>query len=106
MEIEGVKAYAQGIVEHGIVEAIIDGILITFSVQEYSNGIFKVLLDDDKPKVRKILEKYGVEFEKNRDLILEGEFADNIEDIYHRTGKDNSAVWTVENYDELEYKLP
>jgi hypothetical protein len=68
-----VGATAKLAIEEGNVEAIIDGYMFEFTIQEYSNGILKVLLDSDSKKARKILKSYGASFEKETMDEIQGE---------------------------------
>jgi len=102
-----VGAHAQGAVEHGQVEVIIDGYMFELSIQIHSDGFTKVLLDSDTPKARRILKKYGASFSKKTlDEIQGGDFIGRIKEIYDysNTKGTNMCTWTVENLDELEYK--
>lgn len=106
-DIEPIAAIAVGIVEHGQVDTIIDGYKFEFTVQEYSNGIFRVLLDSDFPKARKILKTYGAKFTKKELDEIQGEkFKQRIKDIYEYSSSKggSSCSWKIENYNELEYK--
>ena len=106
-DIEPVQAHAVGVVEHGQEDAIIDGYMFQFTVQEYSNNTLIVLLDSDTPKARKILKEYGASFEKNTlDEIHGDKFKNRILEIYGKSNSEGgmSCSWTLHNLDELEYK--
>ena len=98
-DIIGIKAYCEGVVEHGIVETIIDDKKIRFSVQQCSNGIDLVLLDTDTPEVRELLKGYGVVFEHNSDSIVEGDFTKYVMDVYANTSITHNASWMSSDYE-------
>lgn len=102
-DIIGLSAYADGVVEHGRVEVLIDGTVIWFTIQEYSNGCIRIMLDDDTPENRDILKRYGVEFEDEdgSDEIITDEFRSYLREIYSESGTTDHAHWTSHLYDEL-----
>ena len=53
--IEPISARAELVIEEGSVEAIIDGYLFDFTIQEISNGTLIILLNSDTTKARNIL---------------------------------------------------
>jgi len=103
-EVIAISARATCVVKEGQVETIIDGYLITFTVQQYSYGFSKVLLNEDTTKSRKILVKYGVKFEPKSNCIKEGNLHKYICYIYAKSVIDNDGSWKSWEYDSLSYK--
>ena len=106
-DIVPVGARAIVAIEEGAVEAIIDGHMFNFTIQEYSDGNYTVLLDSKGRKARAILRKYGATFTRaTMDQVHGEEFNARIKEIY---GYSNSrggmcCSWTAEDIDEMEYK--
>lgn len=104
-EIIGLSTYTQGVVEHGTVKVLIGDKSIELTIQEYSNGHHRVLLDDDTPENRKLIESFGVSFEPDSDEIeydeKGGEFISYIRDIYSNSGTVDGAIWECHDYEEL-----
>lgn len=105
--IEPISARAELVIEEGRIEAIIDGYLFDFTIQEISNGTLIILLNSDTTKARNILIEYGASFERKTKDEIHGEaFKQRILDIYRKSNSDggHNCSWEVDGYDELEYK--
>lgn len=106
-DITPVSARAIIVVEEGQVEAIIDGHLFSFTINEYSDGNFTVLLDSKGVKARRMLQEYGATFSKDTlDRVHGDEFNRRIKEIYSLSNSQGGmgCSWAVENLDEMEYK--
>jgi hypothetical protein len=95
-DIKLTNANSQGIVEHGFIEIAIpdgDNIIdsgtrsISITLQQYSTGINKYLLDDVEYKTH--LEELGVEFEGTEEIVGPDQFLTDLFDYY----ADNSRIW-------------
>ncbi len=105
--IQPISARAIIVVEEGQVEVIISGYKFSFTIHEYSDKNVVVLLDDNKPKARKLLESFGVSFKKDtKDKIYGDEFVSYIHEIYgySNTRGGGSCDWQIEGIGELDYK--
>ena len=103
--IKPMSARAIMVVEEGKVEVIISGYLFSFTINEYSDKNVVVLLDDNKPKARKLLEQFGVSFKKEtKDEVHGEEFIDYIYEIYGYSSGSNGD-WEDKDASELNYKV-
>jgi hypothetical protein len=99
-DVIGISATCNGVVEHGIVETIIEDKRINFTVEQYSDGGVVVLLDDNTEEVRELLKEYGAEFENDNETLVYNKFTSYINTIYCKTGETTSASWTNPDYED------
>lgn len=98
-DIKGIRSYSEGVIEYGIVETIIEDQLVKFSVEDYSNGIHLVQLNEDTQESRELLLKYGVEFREGTGIINDGDFTDHIYKIYNKSGS-VIGQWLSDDYED------
>lgn len=110
-QIVGLSAMTVGVIEYGVVEVLIDGYCIEFDVEESSDKDINVLMNNYNPKARKLALKYGAKFVKKgaigyrKNLLVGGDFADYIFDIYSRTGESHTCNWYVDDYKNIDSKI-
>ena len=86
-------SYATIIIEEGHASIIVDGIIVSFTVHQYSNDMVKVMLDDDYPEIRKILSEYGGNFIDDSDEMVDSPFTEYINEIYSLSGSTDWGTW-------------
>lgn len=104
------SARAIVVVEEGQVELLIQGYKFSFTIHEYSNKVVEVFLDDNILKARRILEPFGVSFQKKtKNEIYGDKFIDYVHRIYEYSNTRNNgqtSSWYLEDESTeiIEYK--